>query len=429
MDAAAPSLSPSRAAGFARGVWPLLAAAGFGLAMQFWVGPAAGPFPTTVMMQVGIAIILAVSLNIVNGFTGQFSIGHAGFMAVGGYVAATCTFYGGMIQWESPGRYGGFLGLGEWLMVAGSLLGGGFAAGLGYVVGLPSLRLRGDYLAIVTLGFGEIVRVLLQRTGKQLFVKADLGTDDFKVWPPPLGGAQGFKELPTYTNMFWVWLFAAITIFAAYRIKTSSTGRAFLSIREDEIAARAMGIDIAKYKVRAFVVAAFFAGVAGGLYGHSGVNMAPGDAGFQRSFEFVIMVVLGGMGSISGVTLAAIVLGALPELLRNPNALGAAWPYALGAVVLGYAASKLLRKRWMTTLGTFLLVGGSVALGLAIFGKIGVWMKADLSQYRMVLYSLLLILVMIFRPKGLFGVHEVWDFFRSREATPPPKLEAGGMTP
>jgi branched-chain amino acid transport system permease protein len=347
----------------ARAVWPVLAAAGLGLLMYYFIGPWSGRFPTYVMVQVGIAVILAVSLNIVNGFTGQFSIGHAGFAAIGGYMAATCTFYGGMIQWGSPGVHGGFLGMGEWLLVFGCLLGGAVAAGVGYLVGLPSLRLRGDYLAIVTLGFGEIVRVMLQRTGKQLFTKDELGTEDFQVWPPPLGGAQGFKELPVYTNLFWVWLFAAITVFAAYRLKTSSTGRAFLSIREDEIAARAMGIDIAKYKVRAFVLAAFFAGLAGGLYGHSGVNLAPADAGFQRSFEVVIMVVLGGMGSISGAVLAAILLTILPEFLR------------------------------------------------------------EFSQYRLIIYALLLVLMMIFRPQGLFGVREVWELFRPKA---PPRLETKG---
>src|SRR5207249_2118116 len=152
---------------------------------------------------------------------------------------------------------------------------------------------------------------------KQIFSKEEMGTSDFRLWPPPLGGAQGFKELPNYTNLFWVWLFVAFTVVAAYRLKTSSSGRAFLSIREDEVAARAMGIDIAKYKVRAFVIAAFFAGVAGGLYGHSGVNMAPANAGFQLSFEIIIMVVLGGMGSISGAVLAAVILSLLPEFLRG----------------------------------------------------------------------------------------------------------------
>jgi branched-chain amino acid transport system permease protein len=334
-------------------VTPVAGASALGLLMYYVIGPWMGAFPTTVATQVGIAIILAVSLNIVNGYTGQFSIGHAGFLAVGGYIAATCTFYGGMIQWDSPARHGGFLGAGEWLLLFGCLLGGAAAAGLGFLVGLPSLRLRGDYLAIVTLGFGEIVRVLLQRTGHQVFTKEELGSSDFRLWPPPLGGAQGFKELPTYSNLFWVWMLAGLTVVAAYRLKVSSVGRALLSIREDEVAARAMGIDIAKYKVRAFVIAAFFAGVAGGLYGHSGVNLAPANAGFQLSFEIIIMVVLGGMGSISGAVLAAIILSILPELLR------------------------------------------------------------EFSQYRLIVYALLLILMMIFRPQGLFGVKEIWELFRA----------------
>jgi branched-chain amino acid transport system permease protein len=403
-----------------RALWPVVISAALGLLMFYFVGPAVGNFPTYVIMQVGIAVMLAVSLNIVNGFTGQFSIGHAGFLAIGGYVAATCTYYGGMVQWGSPGVHGGFLGSGEWLLVFGCLVGGSVAAVLGYLVGLPSLRLRGDYLAIVTLGFGEIVRVIFQRTGKQVFDKEELGGSAFKVWPPPLGGAQGFKELPVYTNLFWVWLFAALTIFIAYRLKTSSTGRAFLSIREDEIAARAMGIDIAKYKVRAFVIAAFLAGVAGGLYGHSGVNMAPADAGFQRSFEIIIMVVLGGMGSISGAVLAAMVLGALPELLRQPAELASSWPWGLAMVVVGLAGMKFLKSvHWLSTLLMFVFAAGCLALGLAVIGVFGKITGIDLSQYRMILYALLLILVMIFRPSGLFGVHEIWELFRTKAGSAP----------
>jgi branched-chain amino acid transport system permease protein len=274
-------------------------------------------------------------------------------MAVGAYVCASVTYYSSLLIWGVATRRPEFLGPGEWLLVGGCFVGALVAAGLGYLVGLPSLRLRGDYLAIVTLGFGEIIRVLLQRTNAQLYSLAELKDATLAQFvPPPLGGALGFSDIPKYATLFWVYFFAMFTIFAAFRIKRSSAGRAMLSIREDEIAARAMGIDITKYKVRAFVLAAFFAGLAGGLYAHSGLILQPKDAGFLRSFEILIMVVLGGMGSVSGAALAAIILTILPEVLR------------------------------------------------------------DLAQYRLIIYALLLIIMMIVRPQGLLGVYEVWDFFR-----------------
>ncbi len=355
LSATIPQHRPSLASAGFIGLMPFVVGLAVPLLMQFVIGPWAGAFPAKLMVDVGIAIILAVSLNIVNGFTGQFSIGHAGFMAVGGYIAAAVTYYGSLMIWHDAARRPEFLGGGEWLLCAGCLAGALVAAGLGYVVGLPSLRLRGDYLAIVTLGFGEITRVLLQQTKPQLYSYEDLQAatwDD--LFPPPFGGALGFSDLPKYASLFWVYTFVVITILFAYRLKVSASGRAFLSIREDEIAARAMGVDITKYKVRAFVLAAFFAGIAGGLYAHSGVIMAPREAGFMRSFEIVIMVVLGGMGSVSGTALAAIMLTILPEVLR------------------------------------------------------------DLQEYRLIVYALLLIVMMIVRPQGLFGVHEIWELFRRK---------------
>src|SRR5262245_45376625 len=170
-----------------------------------------GEFYTKIVMDAGIAIILAVSLNIVNGMTGQFSLGHAAFMALGGYTAGVVTYYGSMLLWQSAAKHGGFLGAGEWLFVAGCLIGGLVATAAGYVVGLPSLRLRGDYLAIVTLGFGEILRVILQQTGPVIDDAAAVraaGLHGF--FPPPVGGAVGFNGLPKYTNLFWVYAFAMV---------------------------------------------------------------------------------------------------------------------------------------------------------------------------------------------------------------------------
>src|SRR3989475_9663770 len=186
--------------------------------------------------HIGIAIILAVSLNLVNGLTGQFSIGHAGFMAVGGYVSAVLLMRGPQ---DDPYRI---------FFVLAVLAGAGAAAVAGYLVGKPSLRLRGDYLAIVTLGFGEIIRVIIENT-------------------PFFGGAIGLSPIPHRPDFAWLWAVAIVSILVAKRLRDSTHGRAFLSVREGEGAADAMGIDTTGYKVRAFVISAFFAGVAGALSG------------------------------------------------------------------------------------------------------------------------------------------------------------------
>ncbi|MDX2118268.1 MAG: branched-chain amino acid ABC transporter permease [Planctomycetota bacterium] len=362
---------PSTARAAFDAVWPLLAAIGVGLLFQLVLRPNLNPYTAILMLTIGVNIVLAVSLTMVNGFTGQFSMGHAGFLAVGGYASGIITYYGSQKLFGSGALRAGMLngmpidasglpllGGGEWLFVIALIIGGLVSAGLGYIVGLPSLRLKGDYLAIVTLGFGEIVRVLIQQSGP--VIQSPEQVKDAPLWklPTAVGGALGFGNIPQYSSLFWVYLVAVITILVAVRLKRSSYGRAFLSIREDEIAAEAMGVNTTKFKIRAFVLAAFFAGVAGGLYGHQlGVSLSPTDAGFQKSFDFIIMVVLGGMGSISGACLAAIVVTLLPEYLRG------------------------------------------------------------VAEYRMVIYALALILMMIFRPQGLLGVHELWDaaFWRRKK--------------
>ncbi len=350
--------------GWPAAVWHGLQPYAMGLVLavilHFTLPGMVGPYYSRIVIDVGIAMILAVSLNIVNGLTGQFSIGHAGFMTVGGYSAGMLSYYGSMWLWDSPAKHGGFLGTGEWLLAGSCLVGGLVAAGMGYVVGLPSLRLRGDYLAIVTLGFGEILRVVLQQTGKVLddaeAVQAASWSD--MLYPPAVGGAIGFSGIPKYTNLFWVYAFVTFTVVAAYRIKYSSIGRGMIAVREDEIAAQAMGVNIARQKVLAFVLAAFFAGTAGGLFAHeSGVIISPKYAGFQRSFDYVIMTVLGGRGSISGVMLAAVLLTSLPEVLR------------------------------------------------------------DFDQYRLIVFAVLLVGMMLLRPQGLFGIHEIWEFFPQRRAS------------
>ncbi|HUJ62631.1 MAG TPA: branched-chain amino acid ABC transporter permease [Kofleriaceae bacterium] len=344
---AAHRISAPRA--LARSLWPLAVGLAIAWLLQQVIAPAIGPFYAKLVLDIGIAIVLASSLNIVNGFGGQFSIGHAGFMMVGGYGAAWLTYYGSIALWGSAALHGGFLGGGDLLFLAGCVLAGVLAALAGLVVGLPSLRLRGDYLAIVTLGFGEIVRVLVQRTGDVLY-PAQFSREGMLGAASHLGGSLGFGGVPTYTRIFYVYAFVAIVLVVAYRLKLSPPGRALLAVRENEIAAEAMGIDTARVKVTAFVTSAFFAGIGGTLFAHElGTTLNPRELGFQKSIDIVIMVVLGGMGSITGVVLAAAALTLMPEAFRS------------------------------------------------------------FSEYRMPVYALALIVAMILRPQGLFGIKELWD--------------------
>ncbi|HVU16530.1 MAG TPA: branched-chain amino acid ABC transporter permease [Candidatus Didemnitutus sp.] len=278
------------------------------------------PYYLDVALGAGINVILAVSLNLVNGYTGQFSLGHAGFMATGAYAAAAVTMLLG------PSLLGADGGT-PWqqnLLFLGALAAGGLAAAVaGLLVGLPSLRLRGDYLAIVTLGFGEIIRVILQNVDA-------------------LGGAMGLNGIPAYTDLFWVLAVGALTVFVVQCLVRSTYGRGFLATHDDEIAAEAIGLRTTRYKIVAFVVGAFFAGVAGGLFGHLKQTISPSGFDFTKSIEIVVMVILGGMGNTLGVILAAILLTVLPEVLR------------------------------------------------------------PVAEYRMIAYSLLLVILMLVRPQGLF---------------------------
>ncbi|NLT20948.1 MAG: branched-chain amino acid ABC transporter permease [Syntrophomonadaceae bacterium] len=257
-----------------------------------------------------INIILAVSLSLINGFTGQLSLGHAGFMAVGAYMSVIVTN-----MWDYP-------------FIAG-LLAACAAAGLaGFIIGVPTLRLKGDYLAIATLAFGEIIRVTLQNI-------------DYVNGP---AGILGITKLTT-----WPWLFGAtvLTILVVVNLINSSYGRAIISIREDEIASELMGINTTKYKVLAFVIGAMFAGLAGAMYAHYFYIIKPETFNFLKSFDILVMVVLGGLGSTTGAIIAAIFITALTAALQ-------AFP-----------------------------------------------------AIRMILYALILIVVMIYRPQGLMGNKEL----------------------
>lgn len=270
------------------------------------------PYHVQILSLCCINVVLVVSLNLINGFTGQFSIGHAGFLAIGAYASAYLT-----VNWQVPFLF--------------AIICGGILAGLaGLAVGLPALRLRGDYLAIATLGFGEIIRVII------------LNTD-------AVGGARGFTGIPKYTTFGLAYLTAIITVVVIRNFVNSDYGRACMAVREDEIAAESLGVNTTYFKVLAFVIGAFFAGAAGALFSHYLQYMAPtpNQIGFVKSIDILIMLVLGGLGSITGSVVAATALTIIPELLR------------------GFA------------------------------------------EYRMVIYPILLIIVMLYRPAGLLAGREL----------------------
>jgi len=259
--------------------------------------PALNPYYYDILIGIGINIILAAGLNLVNGYTGQFSLGHAGFMAVGAYASSWLT-----LTW---GYSLGAGKMGTTTVFVLALIGGGLGAALaGLAVGVPSLRLKGDYLAIVTLGFNEIIKGVIQNC-------------------EPLGAQRGLGGMVQYTTIFWTFACAAVTVFVIVNLVESTYGRGFLAVRDDEIAAEAMGINTTKYKVLAFVIGAFFAGVAGGLYAHFKQFIHPEGFNFLRSVDIVVMVILGGMGSTLGVCFAAVLLTILPELLRYVSHLSA----------------------------------------------------------------------------------------------------------
>ncbi|HKQ19357.1 MAG TPA: branched-chain amino acid ABC transporter permease [Candidatus Eisenbacteria bacterium] len=256
------------------------------------------PYIYRILVLCGLNVILAMSLNLVNGVTGQFSIGHAGFMAVGAYTSAAFTVYATpRLFGVEPGASAG-AAAGPFLLAI--LIGGILAAVAGILVGLPSMRLRGDYLAIVTLGFGEIIRVAI------------LNIDS-------VGGARGFAGVPQRANLGWVAAFCVITFFVIRNLIRSYHGRALLAIREDEIAAEALGVPTTRYKVAAFTISAFFAGVAGALFSHY-TYLHTNSFTFMKSIEVIVMVVLGGMGSLTGSIVGATLLTALPEALRFASA-------------------------------------------------------------------------------------------------------------
>ncbi|OUN46792.1 branched-chain amino acid ABC transporter permease [Collinsella sp. An7] len=295
-------------------------------------------YQSTVLEQVGIYIILAVSLNIATGYLGQLPLGHAGFMSVGGYGCAIFLTRMMPVLGLTARDFVTGSPVCVFLLIGGLLVGGVCAAICGIIIGIPALRLKGDYLAIITLAFSEIIRVVM------LNIDAVVG---FKL----TGGAAGLTGIPGYTNFLNVFITVVVVCFLIHTMMKSRHGRAILAIRDNEIAAEASGVNTTYYKTLAFVVSAFFAGVAGGLYAGCIGVMQPAVFGFMKSIEILVMVVLGGMGSMLGSVISATFLTILPEALRA------------------------------------------------------------FSEYRMIVYAVVLILVMIFRPQGLLGSY---DFSLSR---------------
>lgn len=298
-------------------LWLLLLLAGYSLISVLVSVGVLNLFYVQILQQIGINIILAVGLNLIVGFSGQFSLGHAGFMAIGAYAAA-------IIGSKSP-TYGAFFGA----MLVGALLSGAVAL----LVGIPTLRLKGDYLAVATLGVSEIIRIFIINGGSLT------------------NGAAGILGIPNFTTWQMVYFFVVITTIATLNFLRSPIGRSTLSVREDEIAAESVGVNTTKIKIIAFVFGAITASIAGSLQAGFIGSVVPKDYTFINSINVLIIVVFGGLGSITGAIVSAIVLGILKMLLQ------------------------------------------------------------DVASVRMIIYALALVLVMIFRPGGLLGT---WELSLSR---------------
>ncbi len=284
-------------------------------------------YTTQIYINLLISIVFAISLNIVVGIMGQLSLGHAGFIAIGAYTAAEVSKV--MVSMALP----------EVLqLIISTIIGGIVAAVFGALIAIPMLRLKGDYLAIITLAFGEIIKYVIQNIDFKFSI---MGTKmEF------LGGAAGLKNIPQIASFTSVFFIAIVSIVIMTMIMTSRHGRVILSIRENEIAAENIGININKVKIYGFALSSFFAGVGGSLLAHNLGILIPNDYGFLFSIQILVIVVFGGLGSITGSIISAVFLGVLNEILR------------------------------------------------------------DASQFRFLIYAIILILLMIFRPKGIFGTTE-----------------------
>lgn len=309
------------------------------------------------LLNIGIFIILAVGLNIINGFTGMFSLGHAGFFAVGAYAAML------YMNYFAPELYSSsyFLHFGIGILVAMAV-----AGILGLCVGLPCLRLAGDYLAIATLAFGEIVRIFLES------FRTDI-----------LGGATGLDLKTDAIDSQWglliTFVLLSVIILLTRNLKNSATGRALLAIRENEIAAQVMGINVALLKVQAFVIGSALAGLAGALFAYSRSLIAPTDFNLLKTIMILLMIVLGGLGSLSGAVVGALLLGLVERLLI---------PY-LPEVGMAISENETLYDILSTA-----------------------------STNPQIIFALLLIIMIRLRPQGIFGTKEISDFFKKKPLPP-----------
>lgn len=282
-----------------------------------------------ILMFAEINVIMTVSLNLVNGFTGQFSLGHATFMGIGAYASAILTtLLLHTSTWSAPFQY--------LIFIASIILGGVVSGFVGFLIGIPSLKLKGDYLAIVTLAFGEVVKSVIRLI-------------------PYIGGPRGITNIPKYSNFYWITIITIISVLFIRNYIYSYFGRRSLAVRENEIAAQCVGINTTRTKILAFVVASFFAGVAGALFAHLMMYIEPNRFDLTRSIDYLVYLYAGGMASITGSIVSTIVLTILPELLRF------------------------------------------------------------LANWRYVIYPLLLVFIMLRRPKGLLGGREALFLKKGRE--------------
>ncbi|HRJ26175.1 MAG TPA: branched-chain amino acid ABC transporter permease [Fimbriimonadaceae bacterium] len=380
-----------------------LAAALFCWGIQTW---AMGSLPFNLQRLIALAglyVVLAVSLNLINGITGQFSIGHAAFYQVGAYLAGYFSIHNFNPQGMPP-----------WLWLILMMILGALGASLaGLVVGLPSLRLRGDYLAIVTLGFGEIIRIFVQNTKE-------------------LGGSYALDKIPKIQSLWLIWGLAIVCIAVCRNLLKTAHGLSFLAVREDEVASSAMGVNVTKVKVMAFVLGSGFAGAAGALLAHWETSITPQTFSMDVSFIILTMVVLGGTGSITGSVLAALVLFYLPEYLRNVSAISGSTLVAVTlSVITAVAVMKRLvdhyhrpmKQRVIAYLATIV---GSAILGVVLniaFRGVESLAKASFTgdKLRLVIFATTLIILMLLRPQGIFAHHEFsWDWVRRLFRRPAP---------
>ncbi len=346
------------------------------------------------VLLAGLYVTLAVSLNLINGITGQFSIGHAAFYQVGAYTTGVLAgmFYGKAhlppVLWVL-------------LMMVVSAISASIA---GLVVGLPSLRLRGDYLAIVTLGFGEIIRIFVENQQN-------------------LGGAYGMSVAPRFQFIWLVWMLAILTIATSRNLLKTAHGLPFLAVREDEVASSAMGVNVTRIKVTAFLIGSAFAGAAGALLAHFEGYISPPMFSMTLSFVLVTMVVLGGTGSITGSTLAAVLLFYLPEKMRDLGDVRLCTLLGIG-IALGCVVA-LIRKviaefhgdtsRKLQLYGAIVAGGFVAAFVFSFIASAVPFLRTTVegTKLRMVVFAVTLLVLMLLRPQGVFAHHEFsWDFLK-----------------